>query len=156
MQSAFEVVHVGDGGVAAAEPERGLAFPVVEEAVDLVEFDGAVRIDEVVEHAYPPHGSELHRVADQGDAPASVVGELGKGLKSVSGEHGGFVDNDGSAGREVVSVVGWPIEGVFGEELVDDVGGNPRLGRQYVGGGGRWCDAERGAGLGSELLDCWG
>ena len=58
------------------------------------------------------------------------------------GDHAGFVDDDGGAGREVVAVLGWPVEGVFGEELVDGVGVDTGLRREYVGGCSGWGDAE--------------
>ena len=89
---------------------RRVAFPVVGEAVDLVELDGAVGVDEVVEHAASADGGELHRVTDQGDAPASVVGEGGEVVEAVGGDHAGLVDDHGRSGREVVAVIGWPVE----------------------------------------------
>ena len=44
-----------DARIAGVETEAGLAFPVVAEPVDPVEFDAAIRFDEVGEHAAPSH-----------------------------------------------------------------------------------------------------
>ena len=54
VESAFTLVGVSDCGVAAAELEGGGAFPVVGEAVDTVELDAAVGVDDHPEHPSPP------------------------------------------------------------------------------------------------------
>ena len=51
VESVVTVVHLGNLDVAPSEAEAGVAFPVVVEAVDSVEFDGVVRVDEQLEHA---------------------------------------------------------------------------------------------------------
>ena len=66
----WRVVDVDDVEVAAAEAQAGVAFPVVGEAVDAVELDRAVGVDEVAEHAAAADGGELQRVADQHEPPA--------------------------------------------------------------------------------------
>lgn len=70
--------------VAGAELEAGLAFPLVAEAVHLVQGDGAVTVDEVGEHAASYDGGELVGVTDQDHPPVLPVGEVGE-----SGEDGG-------------------------------------------------------------------
>ena len=77
--------------------------------MDLVELDGAVGVDEVVEHAAASDGGELHRVTDQREAPAPVVGQGGELVEAVGADHAGFVDDHGRSGGEVVAVVGWPV-----------------------------------------------
>ena len=67
-----------DARIAGAETEAGLAFPVVAEPVDLVEFDTAVTVDEVGEHASPSHRGELVGIPDKDDPPAVLVGEPGQ------------------------------------------------------------------------------
>ena len=44
--------------------------------MDAVEFDGAVGVDEVAEHAGAADGGELQGVTDQGEAPAPGVGQI--------------------------------------------------------------------------------
>ena len=56
MEPTFEVIDIGDSRVASPKLKRCLAFPVVGEAVDLVEFDRAVGVDEVFKHATTANG----------------------------------------------------------------------------------------------------
>ncbi len=72
VESAVVVVQLGDVGVAAAKSEAGVAFPVVVEAVDSVEFDCVVSVDEETEHAAAADGGELHRVADHKQGSAII------------------------------------------------------------------------------------
>ena len=89
---------------ASAEPKRCGSLPLVGEAVDLVEFDRAAGVDEVLEHAASADGGELHRVADHHDSPRSVVGEGGELVELVGRDHSGFVDDHGRAALQVVGV----------------------------------------------------
>ena len=99
VDTAVVVVQLGDVGVAAAESEAGVAFPVVVEAVDSVEFDGVVGVDEQAEHAASADGGELHWVADQHDSPSPPVGERSEFGELGRGGHAGFVDDEGRPGR---------------------------------------------------------
>ena len=127
MQPAVVVVDVGDVDVAAAQPEAGVAFPVVREAVDPVELDGVEGVDQQPEHAAPADGGELQRVTDQRDPPAPDVGQVGQLGELGGGHHPGFVDDDRGTDGEVVAVIGWPGEAVFDEQLVERVGHHPGL-----------------------------
>ena len=81
-ESSFEVIDVGNGGVAPAEAEgRVRRSQSLAKRWDLVELDGAVGVDEMVEHATSADGGELHRVTDESEAPASVVGEGRRGCR---------------------------------------------------------------------------
>ena len=93
MQPIMEVVELGDVGVAAAESEAGVAFPVVVEAVDSVEFDRVVGVDEEAEHAASADGGELHRIADEHDPPSLQVGERSEFGELRRGGHASFVDD---------------------------------------------------------------
>jgi hypothetical protein len=93
------VVQLGDVGVAAAQSEAGLAFPVVVESVDSVEFDSVVGVDEETEHAASADGRELHRIADEDDSPLLPIGERCELGELRRGGHSRFVDDEGrSAG----------------------------------------------------------
>ena len=59
VESSSSVVFGEHGRVAVAETEAGVAFPVVAESVDLVEFDATVGVDEVDEHAAATDSREL-------------------------------------------------------------------------------------------------
>ena len=128
MQPAVVLVDVGDVDVAVAEPEAGVAFPGLVEAVDPVQLDGVEGVDQQPEHAAPPDGGELQRVTDQRDPPAVDVGQVGQLRQPGGGDHAGFVDDDRGTDGEVVAVIGWPVEAMFDQELVQGVGRQPGLG----------------------------
>ena len=137
VQPAVLVVDVGDVEVTVAQAQAGVAFPRVVEAVDPVQLDGIEGVDQQPEHAAPADGGELQRVPDQHDPPAANVGQVGQLGQPGGGDHPGFVDDDGGADGEVVAVIGWPVEAVFDEQLVDRVGGDTGLGAEDVGRGRR-------------------
>ncbi len=51
MEAPSSLVLGEHGGIAGAEPETGLAFPVVAEAVDPFEFHCSMAVNKVGEHA---------------------------------------------------------------------------------------------------------
>ncbi len=107
------VVEVEGLGVAPAQAQAGVALPVVGEAVDPVQLDGPVAVDEVAEHARATQRGELQGVADQGQAPAPGVGQVGQ-LGQLGGrDHGRFVDHDGGTRGKGVAVVGRAVEAVL-------------------------------------------
>ena len=147
------VVDLADLDVTAPQSEAGVAFPVVVEAVDAVELDGAERVDEQSEHAAAADGGELQRVADERDPPALHVGEVGQFGELGGGHHPGLVDDDGRPDRQVVAPFGWPVEPVLDEELVERVGLHAGLGGEHFGCGRRGGDAEHRSTVGAELGD---
>ncbi len=155
MEPTLVVVDLGNLDLATTEAEAGVAFPVVVEAVDSVEFDGVVRVDEQFEHAASADGGELERVADEDDAPLLLVGKRCEFGELRCRHHPGLVDDDGRPGGQVVLVIRWPVEAMLDEQLVERVGGDAGLVLQYLGCGGRRCDAEDRSTLRSELRDGW-
>jgi integrase len=89
VEATALVVFGEHARVAGAEAEAGLAFPVVAEAVDPVECDGTVAVDEVGEHAAPSDRRELAGIPDQDDSPSSPVGEPGQLLSNGRRNKGG-------------------------------------------------------------------
>lgn len=59
MEPAVVVIEVEHLRVATAQPQAGVALPVVGEAVDPIELDGPVAVDEVAEHPRAPDRREL-------------------------------------------------------------------------------------------------
>ena len=95
---------------------------------------GSGGIDKLGEHAATADGLELVGVTDQSQPPPVLVGESGESVEVAGGEHAGFVDDDGGAGGESPSWVGWSVGAVpFVEEFGDGghaaVGANPNTGR---------------------------
>jgi hypothetical protein len=68
------VVFDQNVGLTEAELETGAPLPVMGEPVDLVEFNRAVSLDEVGEHAASAHGGELAGIPDQHHPPALLIG----------------------------------------------------------------------------------
>ena len=129
--------------VASAELEAGVSFPLVFEAVDGVELDRAERVDQETEHAASADGGELERVADEGEAPALQVGEVGQLGELVGRHHAGFVDDHRRpTGRSYGDRAA--AEAVLDEQLVERVGRHAGLAGEDVGGGRRRGDAEHG------------
>jgi hypothetical protein len=56
VEPSVPFVFGDDADVACSEASGGVGFPVVGEAVDVVEFDGTVGVREVAEHAAPSDG----------------------------------------------------------------------------------------------------
>ena len=115
-------VCVEAGRVAVSQFEGRGCFPVVVEAVDGVEFDGAPGGAEFGEHATAADGVELVRVTDQGEPPVVLVGEQCEAVEIAGGEHPRLIDDHGGAGRQLPKRFGWPIgPGVFVQEFGDSV-----------------------------------
>ncbi len=153
VEAVVVVVELCDVGVATAESEAGVAFPVVVEAVDPVEFDGVVGVDEEAEHATSTDGGELHRVADEDDSPALSIGQLCEFGELLGGGHAGFVDDERRSRRQVVAMVRRPLGGVFDEELVERVGHDAGLLLQHLGRTGGRRDPEHSSTVGAQLGD---
>ena len=153
VEAAVVVVQLGDVGVAATESEAGVAFPVVVEAVDSVEFDGVVGVDEEAEHAASADGGELHRIADEDDSPLLAVGERCEFGELRRGGHSRFVDDEGRAGGQVVAVVGWTVAAVLDEQLVERVGDDAGLVLEHLGSSSGRRHAEHWSTGGSQLGD---
>ncbi len=121
--------------------------------MDTVEFDRAECVDEQSEHAAAADGGELQRVADQRDPPAFQVGQIGEFGEFGGRHHAGLVDDHRGADREVVAVVGWTVETVFDQQLVERVGHQPGLVGQHLGRRRRRGDAEHGSPISAQLGD---
>lgn len=93
MQPALTLVGVRDRRVTSAELEGRGALPVVGEAMDTVELDRTMSVDEHPEHPSTPDRRELHRVTDQRHPPPLLFGEVGEFGEFRGGEHPGFVDD---------------------------------------------------------------
>ncbi len=129
--------------VAGAESSGGVAFPVVGEAVDVVEFDGAVGVDEVSEHAAPTHSGELAGIPHHHHPPRPVVGETGEGGEFRGGDGAGLVHDHRRPRRQVIPRTWWPVRpGVFVQQLVQRVGGHRGFGSEHVGGRCGGCHPE--------------
>jgi hypothetical protein len=135
-------VVVEDGDIAGAETQAGVAFPAVGEPVDVVELDGAARVDELPEHAAAADRGELPRIPDEDYPPVVMVGEGGELRQMRCRRHPGLVDDHGGPGRQPVARSGWPGAGVFVEELVERVRRHPGLFGQDLGGRRRGGHAE--------------
>ena len=82
-----------------------------------------------------------------------AVGQVGELRQPGCRDHAGFVDDDGGAHREVVAVIGWPVEAMFDEELVDRVGRQPGLGASTSAAVADGGDPEHRPTVREELLD---
>lgn len=92
---------IGDGriGMSGAEPEAGLGFPRVIEALsgnELVVRKGGAPVRE---HTASVDCRELGRVADQHEAPSVFLGQGDERGQVSGGRHAGLVEHDGRAGR---------------------------------------------------------
>ena len=87
--------YVWDG-----DPDIGLTYEAwcYDVPAIAVEFDGVVSVDEESEHAASTDGGELHRVADEHDAPSLPVRERREFGELRCGGHAGFVDDHRRAG----------------------------------------------------------
>ena len=70
--------------------------------MDVVEFDGAVGVDEVAEHAAPADGGELAGIPHHHHPPCLVVGEAGEGGEFRGGDGAGFVHDHRRTRRQVI------------------------------------------------------
>jgi hypothetical protein len=107
VETTTPVVFGQRGGVSSSEPKTGLAFPFIVEAVDLVQFDGSIRVDEMSEHSSASYGGELAGVADQDQPPVLLISETKQGSEFGGGGGGGFVDNHSCSPSQVESRVWW-------------------------------------------------
>ena len=131
---------VGDAAAAVAELQAGVAFPMVVEAVDLVEFNRSQVVDEMFEHAASAHCGELARITDENDPPLVLVGEASQLGQSGRRGGAGFVDDYRRASSQVVAGPGRSGGvGVFGEQLVQCVGPHPGFGDEHLGCRRGWC-----------------
>src|SRR6266508_2657856 len=77
------------------------------------DLDGAVALDDASEEAARTDGRELVRVADEDRLAACLFDPLEKRGENAGLCHAGFVDDDGTAGREparVASALEQPVE----------------------------------------------
>jgi hypothetical protein len=129
--------------VASSESEGGGGFPVVGEAVELVEFDGEAGGAEFVEHAAAADGVELARVTDKRESPSECVGVVDELVEVGGVEHSGFVDHDRRPGRWRFEP-GGPVAEVV-EKFGDGIGSHAGLCFEDTGCFGCWCEPEHGA-----------
>ena len=135
VEATVTLILAEHADVALAETPGGVGFPLVGEAVDVVEFDGTVGVDEVGEHAAPTNGGELAGITHHHHPPRLVVGETGKGGEFRGGHGAGFIDDHRRPPRQVVRRLWWPVgPGVFVEELVQRVGRHGGFGGEHLGG----------------------
>ena len=78
MQAIMRVVDLEDIDVALSETQACVAFPLVGEAVDAVEFDRPERVSEQPEHPAAADGGELQRVTDESDPPLATISQDGE------------------------------------------------------------------------------
>ena len=152
-EALVRVVEVEDVDVAAAESEAGVAFPCIDEAVDAVELDRAERVDGEAEHAASADGRELLWITDEHDTPGALVGEGCEFGELGGGDHAGFVDDHRRSCGQVEAMVGPSRQVVLDQQLVDGVGLDSGLDREYLGGRCRWRHPEHRSSVESELLD---
>jgi hypothetical protein len=94
----------------------------VGEALHPVQLDGSAALDQMREHPAPPDGRELQGVTDEGHSPPPALGQMSQFSQAGGGHHGRLVDDDGGPHRQVEAVVGWALEAVLDQELVESVG----------------------------------
>ncbi len=149
----MRVVEVDDVDVAAAESETGVAFPCMREAVDAVELDRAERVDGEAEHAASADSRELLWITDEHDTPGALVGERCEFRELGGGDHARLVDDHRRSSGQVEAMVGPSRQVVLDQQLVDGVGLDAGLDREYLGGRCRWRHPEHRSSVESELLD---
>ena len=154
-EALVRVVVVENVDVAAAESEAGVAFPCVGEAVDAVELDRAERVDGEAEHAASADSRELQWITDEHDTPRALVGEGREFGELGGGDHAGLVDDHRRSCGQVEAMVGPSRQVVLDQQLVDGVGLDAGLDREYLGGRGRGRNPEHRSSVESELLDGW-
>ncbi len=147
------LVLLDDRVIAAAEPEARLRLPWLGEAMDPTELDGVEGVDEVTEHAGATHGGELQGVADEHEPPGALLGQLEQLGEALGRHHRRLVHDDGGAGGEVIEVVGWPVEAMLHEQLVDGVGVNAAVDAEDFRRRRRWCDTEDDPPFAAQLVD---
>lgn len=121
--------------------------------MDSIQLDGVERVDQVSEHAGSSEGGELHRIADEDEAPLPLLGEVEELGQLRCGHHRGFVADDGRADWQVVAVVRWSFEAVLDEQLVEGVGVDARVDGEHLGCRSGRGDTEHHSALTPKLLD---
>ena len=120
-----------------------VTFPLVGEAVNVVEFDGAVGVDEVSEHATATHSGELAGIPHHHHPPRPVIGEKSEGGEFRGGDGADLVHDHRRPRRQVIPRSWWPVgTGVFVEQLVQRVGGHRGFGSEHFGGRCGGCHPE--------------
>ena len=102
VESTVMPIFVDHADVARAETAGGGAFPLVGEAVDVVEFDGATGVDEVGEHAAASDGGELAGIPHHHHPPRHVFGETYQGGELRGGDGAGFVHDHRRPSGQVI------------------------------------------------------
>jgi hypothetical protein len=139
VETTTPVIFGQRGGVSSSKPKTGLAFPFVLEAVDLVQFDGSIRVDEVSEHPSTSYGGELAGVADENESPILLISQSEQFAEFGGGGGGGFVDDHRRPCTQVKSGVRWPRRiRVFDQQLVQCVGRHVGFGSEDLGCGRGW------------------
>ncbi len=153
MNAAVVVVSGEHVRVSPTQLQACLPLPTVDEAVDTVELDRPVAVDEVAKHSRAPHRRELHRVADEGQSPAPAIGEVGELCQARCRNHGRLVHHHRGPCGKVVAVVRRTLQAVLDEEPVEGVRGQPGVIAEYFSGRGRRGYAKHRPSLGAQLLD---
>src|SRR6185437_7251081 len=94
-------VDADHGPVTVAQPQGCGGFPLVVEAVHLVEFDAVPAGGQCSnESAGGVDGPDLGGVANEDDFGSGVAGDLGQGVQVEGGCHRSLIDHqDGPGGR---------------------------------------------------------
>jgi anti-sigma regulatory factor (Ser/Thr protein kinase) len=74
MEATVTLILREDGDISGTEPSGGVGFPLVGEAVDVVEFDTTVGVNEVTKHAASTDGGELAGITHHHHPPRPLVG----------------------------------------------------------------------------------
>ncbi len=89
-------IGVGDVGVSESQLQGGVAFPLVGEAVDVVQGGrvGAAVVGEELERASGLYRRQLGPVADEQHLRPDLAGVGGDVVQVLGGGQGRFVDDD--------------------------------------------------------------
>jgi len=134
MEAAVGVVGVPNSQVTTTQLQRRRDFPVVAEAVDTVEFDATVGVDEHPEHPTPTDRGEPQGITHQRHPPRPALGESEQIGELAGAEHPCFIDVHRRTVRQI-ELRRRTTGGVFCEQLVDRVRRNPRLRAQDTSDG---------------------
>jgi hypothetical protein len=129
--------------VPGAQGKGRVGFPLVGEAVDVLEVVGVAGAAELVEHAAAADGLELAGVADEHQSPLLGLGESDESVEGVGADHAALVDDERRPRGKAVRGAGAAGSVPFVEELGDRVGRDARLRCEDASGLGGRRDAER-------------